>query len=123
MEKNKVYIIGPNNSFQEELKAELELHKSFIVSVFPDGETCFMSQAPEGSIIIVDYVLGEGNWTGVEFMEEYKRIHPDSKFIVVSSSLNLRNTLEVVSKGAIECALKTKSGIKQLTRSVLKNLE
>lgn len=123
MDKCRVYIIGSLNSYQEELKRELEKHNSLQVSVYPDGETCFMSQDRESSMIIVDDSLGKGNWSGLEFMEEYKRIHPNTKFIVISTSLDMGKALEVVGKGALECAVRTKTSIKRLTKTVLKNLE
>jgi DNA-binding NtrC family response regulator len=114
MENPKVYIIDKNPRYREILKQCLENENYKDITQYECGESCYINHSMQADIIILDYNFGADSWSGLEFMEEYKRISPNTGFIFMSSDANINKAVETISKGAKDYILKSKTGLKRL---------
>jgi DNA-binding NtrC family response regulator len=112
------YIIDKSKPYQKIIFACLKALKLSNIEVFDNGELCYSSATKAADFIILDYNFGKENWNGIEFMEEYSRIHPKTGFIFLSSGLGVEIAVDSLRKGAIDYIPKSKLGLARLVKQV-----
>lgn len=119
MKQPLIYVVDKNKSYQKVVVGCLNALNLFNVKAFDNGEFCFVDHSSPADFIILDYNLGDGNWSGIEFMEEYKRIHTsNTEFLFLSSNCKVEIAVESVRKGAVDYILKSKIGLARLSKQI-----
>ena len=113
-----IYIVDGNKSYRKVVAGCVEASELTNVEEFENGEQCYSANYPAADLIILDYNLGQGNWNGIEFMEEYQRLHNSTNFIFLSSNTGVEKAVESVRKGALDYILKSRLGLVRLTKKL-----
>jgi two-component system response regulator AtoC len=115
-----IYVIDKNASYRKVISGCLEALQFNNYQEFSDGEQCFTSGCPEPDVIILDYNLGENNWNGIEFMEEYSRVNKNSDYLFLSSHIKLETAVKSIRLGAFDYILKSNIGLSRLVKQLEK---
>lgn len=113
-----IYIIDKNHLYRNIIAEFLKSIEIYNFRVFNNGEECYSQHGPVPDIIILDFDLGEGHWSGIEFMEEYKRLNNNTSFIFMSSNSRVEVAVETIRKGASDYIIKSSSGLGRLARHI-----
>ncbi len=113
-----VYIIDRNRGYKKTVILSLESIGLRNFETFDNGENCFVSGLPRADIVILDYNLGEENWNGLEFMEEYERLNEGAKYLFFSSNSKLEIAVEAIRAGAQDYIVKSEIGLARLKKQV-----
>jgi DNA-binding NtrC family response regulator len=113
-----IFIIDKNLSCQKVIVGCLKALKLHNIKTFNNGEDCYISDSPPADLIILDAELGKGNWTGIEFMQEYKQLIPSTNFIFLSSVTGVDLAVESIRKGGLDFIIKSKMGLARLTEQL-----
>jgi len=115
-----IFVIDKNSGYRKTITDCLEALSFNNYVEFSNGEQCFTSKSPVPDIIILDYNLGENNWNGIEFMEEYSRVNKKTQYIFLSSNSKLDVAVESIRLGAFDYILKSNSGLSRMVQQVQK---
>ena len=114
-----IYIIDPSQSYRELIHRLLNNKGFYNIHEFDDGESCYVADNTIcAEIIILDYNLGEFNWNGQEFMEEYHNRFKNTRFIFLASNSGIELAVDSVKKGAIDYIVKSKPGIERMLNHI-----
>lgn len=113
-----IYIIDKNHLYRNIIAEFLKSIDIINYRVYDNGEECYSINGPEPDIVILEFDLGEGHWTGIEFMEEYQRLHKDASFIFMSSNSRVEVAVETIRKGATDYIIKSRSGLGRLAKHI-----
>ena len=113
-----IYIIDKNHLYRNIVAEFLKSIEIYNYREFDNGEECFANNGPVPHLVILENDLGEGHWTGIEFMEEYQRLHKDISFIFMSSNSRVELAVETIRKGATDYIVKSRSGLGRLARHI-----
>ncbi|HBH47618.1 MAG TPA: hypothetical protein DDX98_03210 [Bacteroidales bacterium] len=113
-----IYIVDKNRSYRNVIISCLKALKLTNIKTFDDGEQCYASSQRSADLIILDYNLGKENWTGIEFMEEYSRLHSNTSFLFLSSFTGIETAVKAIRKGALDYILKSKTGLVRLVKQL-----
>jgi DNA-binding NtrC family response regulator len=115
-----IYIVDKNASYCRLIAGYLNEIGQNNLRLFESGELCFTSKLPKADLVILDYDLGEGNWNGIEFMEEYERLNKNASFLFMSSNTKVEIAVKCIQRGAIDYIMKSKTGLTRLISQVEK---
>lgn len=115
-----VFVVDNNSSYRKVIIGCLQAIGLSRFQAFDCGEQCFAEEKSKANLVILDYNLGDGNWNGIEFMEEYRRKHSESNFLFMSSNTNVDIAVESIRLGALDYILKSKIGLTRLIQRVEK---
>lgn len=121
MKNPRVYLIDKNPRYREMLKKRLTSIHCNNITQYDNGESCYINNKYQADLIILENSFGLDSWSGLEFMEEYKRISPNTDFIFFSSNANINKAVESISKGAGDYIIKSQSGLNRLLSLVEKS--
>jgi two-component system, OmpR family, response regulator len=113
-----IYIIDKNHLYRNIIAEFLKSIEIYNYREFTSGEECFSNNGPEPHLVILENDLGEGHWSGIEFMEEYQRVHKNTSFIFMSSNSRVEVAVETIRKGATDYIVKSRSGLGRLARHI-----
>ena len=114
-----ICIVDPNQGYREQLYQQLAAKGIYNILEFEDGETCYVSSSETSAdIVISDYNLGDSNWNGLEFMEEYRILYEHTKFIFMASNTGIELAVDSVKKGATDYIVKSKPGTDRLIQHI-----
>lgn len=119
----QVFVVDPNSSYRKIIIERLRALGFKRFKTFECGEQCFTDDNNIANLIVLEHNLGNGNWNGVEFMEEYKRKHNHSVFLFMSSNTSVDIAVESIRLGAHDYILKSKIGLSRLIHQVEKLAE
>jgi DNA-binding NarL/FixJ family response regulator len=88
------------------------------VTCFDDGEQCYTSAKHPANLIVIDYNLGQDNWSGGEFLDEYSRLYKNTKFLFLSSNSDMKIAVNCVRKGAIDYIIKSSAGMERFVKQI-----
>lgn len=115
-----IYVVDKNPGYRKLIAGCLNAIGLHNLKLFENGELCFTSRLPKADLVILDYDLGDGNWNGIEFMEEYERLNKNASFLFMSSNTKVDIAVESIRHGAIDYIMKSKIGLTRLVRQVEK---
>jgi DNA-binding NtrC family response regulator len=121
MKSPRVYLIDRNPRFREMLENRLKSIHCNNITHYDNGESCYINNKYQADLIILDSSFGSDSWSGLEFMEEYRRISPNTDFIFLSSNANINNAVESISKGAGDYIIKSRTGLNRLLSLVARS--
>ncbi len=113
-----IYIVDKNHLYRNILEEFLKSIDITNFRAYENGEDCYANNGTEPDLVILELEFGEGHWTGIEFMEEYKRLHKETSFIFMSANSKVEVAVETIRKGAIDYIIKSSSGLGRLARHI-----
>ncbi|HBC46970.1 MAG TPA: hypothetical protein DCZ43_07990 [candidate division Zixibacteria bacterium] len=75
-----------------------------LISAYSVAEALSIIRRQNISMILTDLMLGDG--TGVEILQEAKRLHPDSQIILMTGRPTIQNAVDVIKEGAYDYLVK-----------------
>jgi response regulator RpfG family c-di-GMP phosphodiesterase len=75
-----------------------------LISAYSVAEAQSIIRRQNISMILTDLMLGDG--TGVEILQEAKRLHPDSQIILMTGRPTIQNAVDVIKEGAYDYLVK-----------------
>ncbi|MBN1116991.1 MAG: response regulator [Bacteroidales bacterium] len=118
MPQPMIYIVDKNENYSKVVESCLKALNYKKIRVFEDGESCYSLVGSPADIIITEFNLGAKNWNGLEFLSEYKRLSPETKFIFMSSSTRVEIAVDAIKAGATDYILKSKEGLARMVKQV-----
>lgn len=110
-----IYIIDNNISYRKVIAGCMDANNLFNIRMFNSGEQCISDATKKADIIVLENNLGEGKWTGLEFMMKYKKVYSETNFLFYTSTSETETAVNVMRLGALHYILKSKKGLSELS--------
>ncbi|MBK7762147.1 MAG: response regulator [Bacteroidetes bacterium] len=105
----KIFLVDDDTSITEKLKEFLTNDTGHTIMVFDSGEAALHAIHEMPDVVILAYYLGhhmKGAMNGLHAMEEMRKHHSNSHFIMLSGQDSYGVALESLAKGAEQYILK-----------------
>jgi response regulator RpfG family c-di-GMP phosphodiesterase len=86
------------------LQEMLEGENYNITSAYSVAEAMSIIKRQNINIVLTDYLLGDGS--GLEILQETKKLHPDSQIILMTGRPNIQSAVDVIRQGAYDYLVK-----------------
>jgi DNA-binding NarL/FixJ family response regulator len=117
-----IFVVEDDLMYSRGILHLLESRNFMNVRLFSNGEECLEYLHLQPDVVLLDYMLGEGNMNGKEVMELIRKKLPAAKVVFLTAVDNLKIARETMAMGAYDYVVKSESAmerIKNLLRRIV----
>lgn len=116
-----IFIVEDEPQYMHALKHSLEQRHFSNIKAFASGEECLENIDEKPTIVLLDFLLGEGKMNGLQVLKEIKKFSPQTQVVFLTGLEKLEIALETVKNGAYDYVVKNEAAFERI-RNLLKRI-